>query len=179
MRIFHLNHTSKLNPLSRGYDTRSIWGKVCLWISPSDSHYNGVIMSAMASKITSLTIAYSGHRPKKTSKLCVTGLCEGNSPGIGEFPAQRANNAENVSIWWRHHGISFPIWLDLNCHVVSRYVQSLICSACIYMYLICTRMHMTCRYFHSSIFLLIALLYIWPYVRRFIAIHFTVTQHVS
>ena len=40
-------------------------------------------------------------RSKKTSKFRVTGLCEGNSPGIGEFPAQRASNAENVSIWWR------------------------------------------------------------------------------
>ena len=29
-------------------------------------------------------------------------LC-GNSPGTGEFPAQMASNAENVSIWWRHH----------------------------------------------------------------------------
>ena len=27
----------------------------------------------------------------------------GNSPVTGEFPAQRASNAENVSIWWRHH----------------------------------------------------------------------------
>ena len=43
------------------------------------------------------------HRSKKTSKLCVTGLCVGNSPGTGEFPAQMASNAENVSIWWRHH----------------------------------------------------------------------------
>ena len=43
-------------------------------------------------------------RSKKTLKLRVTGLCAGNSPGTGEFPAQRANNAENVSIWWRHHG---------------------------------------------------------------------------
>ena len=42
-------------------------------------------------------------RSKKTSKLRVTGLCVGNSPGTGEFPAQRASNAENVSIWWRHH----------------------------------------------------------------------------
>ena len=41
---------------------------------------------------------------KKTSKLRVTGLCAGNSPGTGEFPAQMASNAENVSIWWRHHG---------------------------------------------------------------------------
>ena len=43
-------------------------------------------------------------RSKKTSKLRVTGLCEGNSPVTGEFPSQRASNAENVSIWWRHHG---------------------------------------------------------------------------
>ena len=42
-------------------------------------------------------------RSKKTSKLRVTGLCEGNSPVTGEFPAQMASNAENVSIWWRHH----------------------------------------------------------------------------
>ena len=42
-------------------------------------------------------------RSKKTSKLHVTGLCAGNSPVTGEFPAQRASNAENVSIWWCHH----------------------------------------------------------------------------
>ena len=28
----------------------------------------------------------------------------GNFTGTGEFPAQRASNAENASIWWRHHG---------------------------------------------------------------------------
>ena len=44
-------------------------------------------------------------RPKKTPKFRVTGLCEGNSPVTGEFPAQRASNAENVSIWWRHHAV--------------------------------------------------------------------------
>ena len=42
-------------------------------------------------------------KSKKTSKLCVTGLCAGNSPGTVEFPAQMASYAENVSIWWRHH----------------------------------------------------------------------------
>ena len=30
-------------------------------------------------------------------------LC-GEFTGTGEFPAQRASYAENVSIWWRHHG---------------------------------------------------------------------------
>ena len=24
----------------------------------------------------------------------------------GEFPAQMASNAENVSIWWRHHDVA-------------------------------------------------------------------------
>ena len=42
-------------------------------------------------------------RSKKTSKLRVTSLCAGNSPGTGAFPAQMASNAKNVSIWWRHH----------------------------------------------------------------------------
>ena len=42
-------------------------------------------------------------RSQKTSKLRVTGLCAGNSPVTGEFPAQMASYAENVSIWWRHH----------------------------------------------------------------------------
>ena len=40
-------------------------------------------------------------RSKKTSKLRVTGLCVGNSPVTGEFPAQRTSNARNVSISWR------------------------------------------------------------------------------
>ena len=44
-----------------------------------------------------------GRRSKKTSKLCVTGLCAGNSLVTGQFPAQMASNTENVSIWWRHH----------------------------------------------------------------------------
>ena len=37
-------------------------------------------------------------KSKKTSKLCGTGLCEGNSTVTGEFPAQRSSNAENISI---------------------------------------------------------------------------------
>ena len=65
-------------------------------------------MGAMASLITSLTIVYTQSfiqaQIKETSKHRVTGLCAGNSPGAGEFPAQMASNAENVYIWWRHHG---------------------------------------------------------------------------
>ena len=49
-------------------------------------------------------------RSKKTWKLRVTGLCAGNSPATGEFPAQMASNAENVPILWRHHGVIY-IWI--------------------------------------------------------------------
>ena len=52
---------------------------------------------------TSLLNRLFRRRSKKTSKLRVTGLCAGNSPGTGEFPAQMASYAENVSIWWCHH----------------------------------------------------------------------------
>ena len=63
-------------------------------------------------------------RSKKTSKLCVTGLCEGNSPGTGEFPAQMASNAENVSIWWRHHDL-IQCWhttIEVLWHLFHRVV---------------------------------------------------------
>ena len=45
---------------------------------------------------------------KKTSKLRVTGLSEGNPPMTGGFPLQRASGVQNVSIWWRHHDSKWP-----------------------------------------------------------------------
>ena len=63
---------------------------------------------------------------KETSKLRVTGLWAGNSPVTGEFLTQKASNAENASIWWRHHDLclilkrGYPLgtrvlWI-LTCH---------------------------------------------------------------
>ena len=63
-----------------------------------------VIMSSMASPITSLTIQW---------KLRVTGLCVGHSPVTGEFPAKRASNAEYVSTWWCHY---VRLWLQCAAH---------------------------------------------------------------
>ena len=81
-------------------------------------------MSAMAPQITSLTIAYStvysNRRSKKTLKLHVTGICEGNSPTTGEFPSQRASNAENFSIWWRRHELFGRDWIE---QMVSNYIK--------------------------------------------------------
>ena len=63
-------------------------------------------MGAIASIIASLTIVFSTFiqtQIKENTKLRVTGLYVGSSPGTGEFPAQLASNAENVSIWWSYH----------------------------------------------------------------------------
>ena len=63
-------------------------------------HYCDVIMSVMTSQITTLAIVYSTiYSGADQTKLCVSGLCD----VTGEFPTQMARDAENVSIWWRHH----------------------------------------------------------------------------
>ena len=78
------------------------------------THYNDVIMGKIASQISSLTTVYQPliqtQIKEKTSKLRVTGLCAENSPGSGEFPAQMTSNAENVTIWRRHHA-----WRNIMC----------------------------------------------------------------
>ena len=59
-------------------------------------------------------------RSKKTSKLRVSGLCVGNSPVTGEFPAQMASNGENVSIWWRHHAsLTFRARLHIKIRIIE------------------------------------------------------------
>ena len=78
-------------------------------------------------------------RSKKTSKLYVTGLCEGKSPVTGEFPAQRASNSEkfpfddvimNFVMWLSTAGLSRPPGLFLWRSKVSAIERKLY----IYMY---------------------------------------------
>ena len=73
---------------------------------------------------------------KKTSKLCVTGFCVGNSPVTGEFPTQMASNADIVSIWWRHHGKTN--WYCCNpitdLHIASIYALALTFVSCSQLY---------------------------------------------
>ena len=86
----------------------------CIWDQPTTSQaveigealqwrHNGHDSVSNHQLYDSLLNRLFRRRSKKTLKLRVTGLCGGNSPGSGEFPAQMASNAENVSIWWRHH----------------------------------------------------------------------------
>ena len=66
-------------------------------------HHNGRDGASNNRRLGLLLRLLFRRRSKKTSKLRVTGLCEGNPPVTGGFPSQRASNAENASIWWRHH----------------------------------------------------------------------------
>ena len=74
------------------------------WIQ---SNHSDDIMGAIASQITSPTsvysTVYSDADQRKHQSPALLALCVGNSPGTGEFSAHMASNAENVSIWWRHH----------------------------------------------------------------------------
>ena len=63
-------------------------------------------------------------RSKKTSKFRVTG----NSQMSSEFPAQMASNAENVSIWWRHHASSQRQCVQVLDHQKDNHLSSVKCS---------------------------------------------------
>ena len=105
---------------------------IFLWISATNSpvswrisklHYDDVIMIINHQPHGCLLNRLFWRKSKKTSKLRVTGLCAGNSPGTGEFPAQMASYAENVSIWWRHHGKHQHI-----CHIQYHLLNNLVLS---------------------------------------------------
>ena len=88
------------NMLKNITETRHLegWVMVIMWwvvLSLRWLYYIDVIMTTVASQITSLAVAYIyiwllnrlfRHRSKKTSKLRVTGLCAGISPGSVNSP---------------------------------------------------------------------------------------------
>ena len=94
-------------PISLG----SNWTEV-QWIARSDvpDHYNDVIMSLMSSLITSLTIVYwsvySGTDQRKHQSSASLAFVRGIHRWPVNSPHKKASNAENVSIWRRHHVLS-------------------------------------------------------------------------
>ena len=95
--------------LSEWQSASMVWTVDCQGITRINDviHYIDVIMTTVASQITSLTVVYSivysgADQRKHQSRTRHWPLC-GEFTGAGEFPAQMASNAENVSIWWRHH----------------------------------------------------------------------------
>ena len=118
--IMFAGYHLKFAVLAATVDTSVYWHLCCCWLlqwrhigrdSVSNHQHRECLLGRLISR-----------RSKKTSKLRVTGLCAGKSPETGEFPAQRASNAENVSIWWRHHdsgGIRAMPWLLTHCLCVA------------------------------------------------------------
>ena len=71
-------------------------------------HYNDVIMSTMASWITSRTIVYS---------TIYSGTDQREHQSCASLAStQRASNVENVSIWWFHHDAMMLMWRHCNTH---------------------------------------------------------------
>ena len=75
-----------------------------VYLYTSWDHYNDVMMSVLASPIIGVSIVYStlcsGVDQRKHQSSASLAFVR----GIHRWPSQRANNAKNVSIWWRHHG---------------------------------------------------------------------------
>ena len=64
-------------------------------------------MDAMASQITSLTIVQPFIQVQIKENIKAPRYRHLCGEFTSEFPAQRASNAENVSIWWCHHAILY------------------------------------------------------------------------
>ena len=91
------------------------------------NHYSRVIMSAMVSQITDLSrvcsIVYSG-RLKKTTKLRVTGLCE----GIHRWPVNTRKGSvtrkifpfDDVIICIFNHRFYLSAWFVTGCTMTNR-----------------------------------------------------------
>ena len=73
-----------------------------------ENHYNAVTMGTIASKSPAswwFTQPCIQTQIKENIKAPRHWPLCGEFTGTGEFPAQMASDAENVSIWWRHHSI--------------------------------------------------------------------------
>ena len=89
---------------------QGVWGSTSLhW------YYSDVTMSMMASQIMGITTVHStvcSSADQRNIKAPCHWPLWREFTVINEFPAQRTSNAEEVSIWWNHHGatkvILFP-----------------------------------------------------------------------
>ena len=101
-----INHFSGLKNLLVNLGCNWNGEQTCFILSPPlNVHHCDTIMGRVASQITSLTIVYSIIQVQIKENIKAPRhwpLCE-EFTGTGEFPAQMARNAENVSIWLRHH----------------------------------------------------------------------------
>ena len=81
-------------------------------------HYSDVIMGTVASQITSLIIVYS--------------TVYSGTDQRKHRSAQRASNADNVSIWWRHHVLKRLVYHDVAQDVSYTWILIIYDIPCFY-----------------------------------------------
>ena len=95
-----------------------------LWSNPEENwyvcHCIDVIMSAMASQITQPFV--QAQIKENMKALSHWPLC-GESTGDWWILLTRASNAENASIWWRHHDHTHPLETD-NVNATNKAQQT-------------------------------------------------------
>ena len=103
-----IHRSAHKGPVTRNmfpFDDVIIWYLLAICISYE--HLNGTYINYIcyfSSYIIEPAVFGVYHRVIVSwSQLRVTGLCAGNSPVTGDFPAQRASNTEIVFMWWRPH----------------------------------------------------------------------------
>ena len=79
-----------------------------LYTPPTESHYSDVIISAIASQITGVSIVCStvcsGADQRNHQSSASLAFVRGVHRWSGiSFTKGKGSNVENVSIWWRHH----------------------------------------------------------------------------
>ena len=91
-----------------GNDAEIIMYKLVIQNRIRGSHYSDVMMSTIASQITSLTIVYltvySGADQRKHQSSASLSFMRGIHRGpVNSLHKGPCSNAENISIWWHHH----------------------------------------------------------------------------
>ena len=94
------------NYIATDFNIRS-WSMGRVLTQTANHHYDDIIMTAMASQITSLTsvysTVYSGADQRKHQSSASLAFVRGIHRRPVNSPHKGGSNAENVSIWWRHH----------------------------------------------------------------------------
>ena len=89
---------------------RLVSDRFAMWTFQRKSHDSDVIMSAAAFQITGISIVYStvcsGADQRKHQSSASLAFVRGIHRWPVDSPHKAPSNAENVSIWWRHHELS-------------------------------------------------------------------------
>ena len=120
--VWILHHYDTLTCFKKVKTMESILGNALLW------HHNGREGVSNHRCLDGLLKRLFKHRSKKTSKLRVTGLCEGNSPVIGEFPSQKFPFDDVIMVFlFLYVGGGTYVYTNIAMACITSYVYIMFC----------------------------------------------------